>query len=200
MLHLSNEQLLDLAEGAQSAASIAHVESCESCRREVEELRAVVVAAADVDVPEPSPLFWEHFSERVRDAVAAEGQPASPRAWKNWASGWRLAIPLAGAAALLVAVAITLGPDSPATDNGDRNAAVVVNGPEPAPVDIATVAEDPSLRVLADLTSDLDWDTANEAGLVLKAGAVDDLVAALNDDERQELRRLLQDELARTGA
>ena len=67
-------------------------------------------------------------------------------------------------------------------------------------MDIAPLTDDPSLSVLADLTSDLDWDTATEAGLTLKPGAVDDLVTALNDEERQELRRLLREELARPGA
>ena len=42
---------------------------------------------AEVEVPEPSPLFWDHLSARVRDAVAAE--PArrwwsGVRSWPRW--------------------------------------------------------------------------------------------------------------------
>ena len=36
------------------------------------ELRGAIEAAAEVSVPEPSPLFWNHLSERVRTAVAEE--------------------------------------------------------------------------------------------------------------------------------
>ncbi len=35
--------------------------------------------AAEVEVPEPSPLFWDHLSARVGEAVAAEQAPR--RSW-----------------------------------------------------------------------------------------------------------------------
>jgi len=39
------------------------------------------------DVPEPSPLFWEHFSNRVRAATSAEAAAPSPRfGWRGWAT------------------------------------------------------------------------------------------------------------------
>ncbi len=60
--------------------------------------------------------------------------------------------------------------------------------------------DDPSLTLLADLTSDLDWDTASEAGLAPPTGAVDDVVTSLSGGERRELHRLLQEALRRPGA
>ena len=46
-------------------------------------------------MPEPSPLFWDHLSSRVHDAVAAEGQPRAP--W--WRIDWSWSsVGLAGAA------------------------------------------------------------------------------------------------------
>ena len=50
-------------------------------------------AASDADMPEPSPLFWDHLSARVQDAVADEAD-GSPRrrgesTGRGGASGWR---------------------------------------------------------------------------------------------------------------
>ena len=67
-------------------------------------------AAAEVEVPEPSPLFWKHLSERVREAVAAEGVAAiAVPAW-----GWARALPswrgwaVAGvAAAVMISIYVT---------------------------------------------------------------------------------------------
>jgi hypothetical protein len=195
--HLGKDQLLDLAEGIRLEASVAHVESCEACRRQVDDLRAAMAAVADVEVPEPSPLFWEHLSERVRAAVAAEGQLAPSRAW-HW-TDWRIMAPLGGLTALLVAAAITLNPGAPPGSGSDQNFGAAIGTASPIAADLAPLTDDPSLSLLADLTSDLDWDAATEAGLSLKAGVLDDLVTALNDEERQELQRLLREELAQPG-
>jgi len=73
MRHLTEGELLDLAEGARPESSAGHLASCEACRRQLMDLRSAMTAAAAVDVPEPSPLFWEHLSVRVREAVEAEG-------------------------------------------------------------------------------------------------------------------------------
>src|SRR5262245_31587077 len=118
MRHLTKDQLLDVAEGTRPASALAHLESCDSCRREVENLRLAMEAVASVDVPEPSPLFWEHFSHRLREAVAAEGGvPARRSRWTDW----RVLVPAAGFAALAVAAAITLTP-APAVYTGNPSA------------------------------------------------------------------------------
>ena len=53
---------------------------------------------------------------------------------------------------------------------------------------------------MTDIASDLDWEAAVEAGLTTPAGGVDRAVFDLNADERRALRRLLQVELAGSGA
>ena len=199
MRHLTKEQLLDLAESAHDGVQAgheasAHMQSCGFCRTEVDELRSLMALSAQGDVPDPSPLYWTHFSARVREAVAAEGQPA-PRAWANW----RVLIPLASFA-LLLAAAITLAPTSPPREGIDQSSEVTAGRGVSDVIELAPLSDDASLSVLADLTSDLDWDTATEAGFSLRAGAVDDLVSALTTEERQELGRLLQEELAHSGA
>ena len=76
MRHLQSEELIDLAEGARPESSALHLQTCDECRSRLTDLRAAMAAAAHVNVPEPSPLFWDHFSARVRDAVLAAGQRA----------------------------------------------------------------------------------------------------------------------------
>ncbi len=74
--HLTTEKLIDLAERTREESSAPHLQSCEACRHQLAVLRDAMSAAAEVEVcPEPSPLFWKHLSERVREAVAAEGAP-----------------------------------------------------------------------------------------------------------------------------
>ena len=76
-MHLTPEELIDFAEGTRAEAAAPHLQSCEVCRHHIVALRATMSAAADVDVPEPSPLFWDHLSQRVHEAVAAEEAPGA---------------------------------------------------------------------------------------------------------------------------
>src|SRR6185436_3564787 len=84
--HLKDEELVDIAEGTRPESSAPHLGGCDSCRTQLHELRAMMSAAQEVDVPEPSPLFWDHLSSRVHEAVAADGEPR--RAWlTTWSDG-----------------------------------------------------------------------------------------------------------------
>src|SRR5436190_125575 len=149
MRHLRPDELIDLAEGTRPESSASHLRTCEACRRQLADARAMIAAAADVDVPEPSPLFWEHFSVRVREAIGtqpmevAEGAPSA---------------------------------------------------------DTAIAADDLSLDLVADLAADVDWDAAAESNATMQEGVADNAVTQLTEAERRELRRLLQQELARSGA
>ena len=73
-MHMKTGELVDIAEGARTEASAPHLAVCEPCRAQLHDLRAMLSAARDVDVPEPSPLFWDHLSSRVSDAVAADAR------------------------------------------------------------------------------------------------------------------------------
>ena len=102
MRHLHSDELIDIAEGTRPESLVPHLQSCDVCRLQLAEVRATMAAASEVDVPEPSPLFWDHFSGRVRAAIAAEGNPRR----FGWLEGWswsRLALPLSvGACATLI--------------------------------------------------------------------------------------------------
>jgi hypothetical protein len=193
-MHLQPDELVDLAEGTRTESSVPHLAACEACRHQLAELKAMMSAAADVAVPEPSPLFWDHFSARVREAVAAEGVPR--RSFWSWP---RLAMPI-GAVALagaIMAVALNTGPvtapDAPTVAPTASVAAVDLLSDPQSPA-----GDDSALTLVAELSSDMDLDAAREAGLA-GGGSAEHAVTHLDGGELRELRRLLQEELARSG-
>ena len=157
-------------------------------------MRAILSAAAEVDVPEPSPLFWDHFSARVHEAVEAERANGVSRfrRWLSWPG-----VPLwAGSLAVVVlaVVIMTRGSvsETPSTPRGSVDVVA-----ESAP-DVPVLADDASLSLVADLVTGLDWDAAVEAGLTTDLGIADDVVTQLSDDERRELQQLLRMELEKS--
>jgi len=198
--HLSPDELVDLAEGTLSESSAPHLESCEACRRQLADMRAMMSAAAEVDVPEPSPLFWDHFCERVRQAVALAGAPRRTSWWERWS--WpRVIVPLSAVAFAVVIIAAVLGtrpgvpPASPEASRASQ-ASAVLNLPLFEPL---AASADASLSLIADLTADLDWDAASGMELTTHAGGPDEAMAELTGGELGELQRLLKEELARPG-
>jgi hypothetical protein len=197
-MHLAPEELIDLAEGARAEATAPHLQSCERCRQQIVSLRGSMSAVVDAaHVPEPSPLFWDHFSQRVREAVAAEEARGSrfagwragialPASWRAWA--------IAGVAA---SVAISIYVTAPRTlqrPSGARDGGAAAS----APLQPFGAADDPSLALFADLTEQMDSRAIAEVGWSSHVGAVDEVVASLSDDERLELQRLLKEELAKS--
>jgi hypothetical protein len=211
MRHLTSEQFVDLAEGTCDEASVPHLQTCHACRRELAALRAAltIVSVADrnpagdaTEVPEPSPLFWDHFSARVRDAVANEGVPARRVSW-HWS--WPR-VAMASAAAIAVALVVF--------NSNVRAPGMMFRGAPPpappAPVEqVETLeslkplgsADDPSLSLVAEYGSTLDWDEMRkQMAVATHSGGTDETVADLNGGERQELQKLLKEELARPAA
>ncbi len=190
------DELVDIAEGTRPEASAPHLAACEPCRAQLHELRAMMSAARDVDVPEPSPLFWDHLSARVREAVDAEALPR--RSWLA-AALWRRRvlgpIEVMAVAVLLIMIAarslVTVPPPtavSPAVSVADA-AGEFLN-------DVAS-GDDPSLTLVASLTGEVDLDTAREAGLV-PPGSAEHAVTHMSESELRELGRLLKEELHET--
>jgi predicted anti-sigma-YlaC factor YlaD len=180
MSHLTADQLIDALEAAADAEACRHLDSCDACRAQFAELARVMQLACDLRVPEPSPLFWQHFSVRVRSAVEAEGDPV--RRWPRWLRLPVLA-PLAGLAMVIALLVVSLPRPI-----------------HPRPADLAEAGGDaPSNEdgwtVVADAVGHLDWDTAVEAGLTVEPGAVDLAVMDLSADERRALTALLEAEL-----
>jgi hypothetical protein len=195
MTHLSESEFVELAEGALSAGRASHLDECAPCRKQAGTVRDALRAAAAVDVPEPSPLFWDHFSARVREALAAE--PAIRPAW--WRRRPAMAIASATAMALLVAVSIRELPRRAVTPP--------VASPAPAVTMVPATMEssdqppnDAAWALLRAAASQMELDDAHEAGLTVRPGAVDKALLDLTPAERAALGHLLRDELKRPGA
>lgn len=193
MSHLSPEQLVDVADGTCAESSVPHLAACVVCRRQIDELRATISAARAADVPEPSPLFWEHFSARVRGAIDADRARPRRASWRRIAL-----VPAALAAAAAIAFLSTwrttdlprVGPPSPA--------GVAVRGalgtPSVAGVELL-LEPDASLTLVEDLASGLDSDGLADAGLA-GDGSAEHAVTHMTTNELQELRRLLEEALS----
>jgi len=182
MTHLTSDQLIDAVEGTLDGTRQPHLDACEACRQQVADLASVLGDALAVAVPEPSPLFWAHLSQRVRTAIAAEPQMAG--GWRQWLR-WPVLVPIAALAMIVMALATAL-PRQPA------HLVPVAMHAEPA-----ESPRDEGFAVVADLVGDMDWDTAMSAGLSVTPGAADRAVLELTTTEQQELTRLLKAELTR---
>src|SRR5262249_976462 len=79
MRHLSVAELVDIAEGVRRASEIPHLQACDACRDQLLDLQATMAAVREIDVPPPSPLFWDHLSARVHEAVRTDGAPVPVR-------------------------------------------------------------------------------------------------------------------------
>jgi hypothetical protein len=198
MSHLSRERLLDAIEAEPSPEAAAHLHSCSRCRAEVEALRGTLRKVRAVDVPEPSPLFWDHLTERVREAIAAEPAPDRAAASARW--WWRPAL-----AALVVLVSAVL------VDRGVRMSRAPVT-----PAAVADRSTPPANEIAVwDLDAGDDWQfivelaTASarhgdEAGgaeeIDTRVGAADLGVSELSADEQRALVKLLSEAIAEGGA
>jgi hypothetical protein len=208
MNHLTPRELVEAVEGSLPAARRQHLDACGGCARAWHELAGAVLAVkGTADVPEPSPLFWDHFSARVRDAVAAE--PVSPRgAW--WAAAWR---PVTAAVLLAAALFLVIGPPGRSTAPESVPPPEVVaasEAPEPARApaapsgDAQPAAAEPARGDTAAEPRE-QWAGAAEIGrrldrdgvhtLVPTAPSTVVLVEELNDRELQEFARLLRAEM-----
>jgi hypothetical protein len=199
MRHLSQKQLVDVAEGNAGAERARHAAACDVCRGRVESLQAALRAAGEDRIPEPSPLFWTHFAARVGAAV--RGGAAPETWWQAWGRRWAPA----GAAALLVA-SVGLGallwngqPRDSTTRQGTGAAAVPPRAAvEPDAEPSAT--DDPSWTLMNELSADVAFDEAFAAGAIPGAGGTERALWQLSDEERGELAKILRAEMARPAS
>jgi hypothetical protein len=76
--HLTAAELIDALDDALAPSRATHVTACSACQARIDGLRVTLNTTREADVPEPSPLFWDHFSARVAEAIATD--PVKPRA------------------------------------------------------------------------------------------------------------------------
>lgn len=79
--HLRSQEFVDALDGALAPDRLEHLDGCGACRAELAAMQSVMIDVRPAGgVPDPSPLFWDHFSERVRQATAADPVP-DPAPW-----------------------------------------------------------------------------------------------------------------------
>jgi hypothetical protein len=197
MNHLTDERIVDALEGALPDREAVHLRACAACEARVERLRGVLHDLPAVDVPEPSPLFWNHFGAQVNASV-----DAAPKHRSRWLTTAALA--WMGAAAVVILAVIGLYESSTAK-------LVPPVGITQAPIDDAATAgtetpTDPDVEtdeawaVVRSFAADLHYDDAQEAGVVPRPGSLERAATELSTDERAELVRLIEEDLKRRGA
>jgi len=178
--HLRPDEFVDAMDGALSTARGAHLENCADCRAELDGLWSMQREAHADDAFEPSPLFWDHFSARVREATANE--KITPEPW--WRTGWQPIAVLTVAAAAVVLLVQT------------RSTPAVV-APGLAPVTLTAegpVEDDGSWDIVMGLAAEIAWDDIRDA-VTPAAGAADAAIEELTSAQREALVRLLKQEI-----
>lgn len=200
MRHLDDMQLVDAADGACEAAAAAHLADCESCRTRVAEIGGMLRTVADVEVPEPSPLFWEHFPSRVARALDA------PHPRRGWLASPRLAWG-AAAAAVLVVLSLAWLPDRAAEPDGTS----VMTAADPArtttgetPADREPMSDDIEVdaawALVRSVAEEVEYDDVRAVGVAPPPGSIETAAMELSAGERAELARIIARELKRSGA
>jgi hypothetical protein len=211
MGHLNPARLVDLAEGVEAEEAVPHLAECDRCRRALAELRATMAgitwpgdaggpgSPGSNDVPEPSPLFWDHLSARVRDAVAEEGRPGR----FGWLRPRWIAPALAGMLALaIIAIAVRSAKAPPPPPIPSPTLSIAASAPPSLPpLEPLGAADDPALGLIEDYGTALNWDDMREEiAVVSHVGGIDEAVTTLSAEERQELQRLLEEEMTQPSA
>jgi hypothetical protein len=191
MTHLTPDEFIDLVDNALPAERREHVAACARCRQEAAQLRALLSEVRASDVPEPSPLFWDHFSARVQAAIGAEIVPRRVARWFEWP----VLAPL-GAIALVMLALVSAVPER--TPNRTVLDATLATATGPADADGIANAEG-QWAMMLDLVGDLDFEAAQDAGIATHPGSADRALLGLTVGEQQELIRLLREELRSGG-
>jgi len=193
MSHLSRDERLLALDGALDATRKAHLASCAACRTDVETLGGVLARVRAVDVPEPSPLFWDHLAARVGDAIAREPAPVPDRGWWSPRLAWAVAavvITAAGAGYLA-------RPQPPPAGTVVGHSTPAVAGPieRAQPTNVA----DPSFSVADDgwaLIAAVADQALDDEAFAPQVGQAELSISALSADERRALAGELAAELA----
>ena len=200
MTHLTPEELVDLMDGTLSLSRRAHVDACDACRTAAADIGTVLERVAAEAVPEPSPLFWDHLSTRVRDAI----DTPAPRAWRDW-----LARPATAWATGLASIALAVGlaysleprfrPEAPAPVAA-RLASAPVPASTPPTLDTGDdIEQDEAWGLVRTVADEVPWDATQAAGIAPRPGSAERMALEMSAREQSELARLLETELKRPG-
>ena len=189
-MHLSSQECVTALDNELTPARREHLDACESCQEQVTELRALVNEAAhDADVPEPSPLFWDHFQTRVLTAVQRE-EPSRRTWWTTWLDT-RTFVAIGVLAVVAASVALYMNrPIAPVADSLADATAVESS----AVAETTTSLDGDEWEFVASVMGTLEGDDIHEV-LAPSPNAVDAAMESLTGDERDRLVKLLKAEM-----
>ena len=212
MTHFNDVELVNVIEHALPESRARHLDECVACRTRVEDLRAALARVSEDEVPDPSPLFWDHFSARVRQALDEDEAEAHRPSWLRWVHDARLNLKWTATAALLAAALIggALRVSAPTPDERtviDSSAPAVANGTaaandplEQESSDFGPIESDGAWALVRTVADEVRWDDDVTAGLGERPGWAERAALDLSLAERHELAQLLQAETKRPGA
>jgi hypothetical protein len=190
MNHLTATEFVDALDGTLDERRMRHLDTCPMCRTQIDNLRSALVSGLAVEQPEPSPLFWANFSERVNTSIGGTRVEGS-----RWLSGI-LSPGVLGAAALIVVVVIGAFWRSeiaePRTDESMIVTRDLLLEPDESEAEKAWAA----VRAAAE---GIAWDEVHDAGLSTRPGQAERAVNSLTDKERERLIALLEEDLKKAG-
>lgn len=197
--HLKNDEIVDLVDGGGRLGRerAAHVRRCKLCRDQVQELQTVMDEVTDVPVPEPSPLFWDHLSQRVSEAMVDDGGVSWGR-FREW--HWSLSHLATAAATAAVVFGVVVGWRSadPWSDRSTGSQVVSEVGAEGPPTDEAQTdaAETPAdWALLLAMAETVEWGEDVADVLMVQRRVISDMFSELTADERQLVAALIAAEL-----
>lgn len=154
MTHLTPAQLVDALEGQTTLreSTAAHLATCEHCQAELAAMAETLGEARAWAMPEPSPLFWEHLSRRVRAATSEEVLPLAPSWADVWARAWRPLTAVVATAGALTLMFVLRSALVNAPGSSTPPATVAMTSP------VTEEANEEALNVMAVLAQDLRTD------------------------------------------
>ncbi|MGE5835753.1 MAG: hypothetical protein ACM4AI_14820 [Acidobacteriota bacterium] len=184
--HLRSQEFIDALDGALPADRLEHLDACESCKTELSCLASLMTDVRGTgDVPDPSPLFWEHLSDRVRQATVAEPVP-QPVPW--WRASWRPFLAVAACAVVATLAVIWRMPPH------QRDVAPALASVDSMDDGLSIPDDDPAVAFMAEAASDLTWEEARGVNLTPRRVAVDTAIERMTAAQRAELVRLIREE------
>ena len=148
---------------------------------------ALAQTASD-EMPEPSPLFWDHFSARVSEAVRGESPAPAPPPWMQRFSSPLVAWAAAAAMAVLIMMTVVWRATLHAPSGRARRAGARPDAATPA-VDAVQVASagagdnidaDEAWAVVRTAAEGLAWEDAHAVGLSAHPGSAEGLALELH--------------------
>jgi hypothetical protein len=208
MTHLTDAELVDLLDATLAPSREVHLAECGDCRAVAAGMREALTRAAAVEIPEPSPLFWEHFSARVHDGVR-DTESGAASTWFGWAHGETFRWAMSGALLTLLLVSgVWVSVWRAGTPGAARGAATAPLASVEPSANVASAGDldafdpdtDQAWALVRTVADDVSWDDAADGGFGVRPGSAERAMVTLTTDERSELVRLLQAETKQPGA